>query len=116
MSIEILRRPAARGRKKIAVVGSGVSGAAAAWALDPVHEVTLFEADGRPGGHTATVDIDYDGRTIPVDTGFIVYNELNYPDLTALFAHFGVATHESSMGFSLSLDGGRCRGRACRGG
>ena len=107
MSIEILRRPAARGRKKIAVVGSGVSGAAAAWALDPVHEVTLFEADGRPGGHTATVDIDYDGRTIPVDTGFIVYNELNYPDLTALFAHFGVATHESSMGFSLSLDGGR---------
>ena len=61
----------------------------------------------RPGGHTATVDVDYDGRHVAVDTGFIVYNELNYPDLTALFAHLGVATHASDMGFSLSLDGGR---------
>jgi len=95
------------GRKRIAVVGSGVSGASAAWALQKRHDVTLFEAEARPGGHTATVDVDYDGTKIAVDTGFIVYNELNYPELKALFSHLGVATHESNMGFSLSLDGGR---------
>ena len=89
------------------MVGSGISGAAAAWALNDTADVTLFEAAARPGGHTATVDVDYDGRHIAVDTGFIVYNELNYPDLTALFSHLGVATHESDMGFSLSLDAGR---------
>lgn len=107
MSIVTLARGAPSGRKKIAVIGSGISGASAAWALHPVHDVTLFEAEARPGGHTATVDIDYDGRPISVDTGFIVYNELNYPDLTAMLRHLGVATHESNMGFSLSLDGGR---------
>lgn len=95
------------GRKKIAIVGSGISGAAAAWALRDSADVTLFEAASRPGGHTATVDIDHDGKRIAVDTGFIVYNELNYPELTALFAHLGVATHESAMSFSLSLDRGR---------
>jgi len=95
------------GRQKIAVVGSGIAGASAAWALSSSADVTLYEADARPGGHTATVDVDYDGRSVPVDTGFIVYNELNYPDLTRLFAHLGVATHESRMGFGLSLDEGR---------
>lgn len=94
-------------RMKIAVVGSGISGSAAAWALNGVHDVTLYERAERPGGHTATVDVDYDGRRIAVDTGFIVYNEANYPNLTALFAHLGVATHESDMSFSLSLDRGR---------
>jgi uncharacterized protein len=93
--------------RRIAVVGSGISGASAAWALNPVHDVTLFEADTRAGGHTSTVEIDYDGRPVSVDVGFIVYNELNYPNLTALFAHLGVATHASHMGFSLSLDRGR---------
>ena len=107
MSIVTLDRTTQGGRKKIAVVGSGISGASAAWALHRSHDVTLFEADACAGGHTATVDVDYDGTTIPVDTGFIVYNELNYPELKALFAHLGVATHESNMGFSLSLDGGR---------
>lgn len=95
------------GRQKIAVVGSGISGAAAAWALSAHADVTLYEADDRAGGHTATVDVDYDGRTIPVDIGFIVYNELNYPELTKLFDHLDVETHESRMGFSLSLDEGR---------
>ena len=107
MSIVTLDRMETCGRKRIAVVGSGISGASAAWALHATHDVTLFEADARPGGHTATVDVDYDGTIIPVDTGFIVYNELNYPELKALFLHLGVATHESNMGFSLSLDGGR---------
>ncbi|HTV67046.1 MAG TPA: FAD-dependent oxidoreductase [Rhizobiaceae bacterium] len=107
MNIEAFRRASADGRRKIAVIGSGISGASAAWALNEMADVTLYEADSRLGGHTATVDIDYDGVPVSVDTGFIVYNELNYPELSALFAHLGVATHASSMGFSLSLDGGR---------
>jgi predicted NAD/FAD-binding protein len=94
-------------RLKIAVIGSGVSGASAAWALNPLHDVTLYEKETRAGGHTATVDVDYDGTHIPVDTGFIVYNEPNYPNLTALFARLGVATHASDMSFSLSLDQGK---------
>ncbi len=94
-------------RLSIAVIGSGVSGSSAAWALDPIHDVTLYEKDNRPGGHTATVDIDYDGTPISVDTGFIVYNEANYPNLTALFAELDVATHKSDMSFSVSLDHGR---------
>lgn len=93
--------------RRIAVIGSGISGASAAWALNPVHDVVLYEKDARLGGHTATVNVDYDGTPIAVDTGFIVYNEVNYPNLTALFAHLGVKTHESNMSFSLSLDRGR---------
>ncbi|MBO6725141.1 MAG: FAD-dependent oxidoreductase [Rhizobiaceae bacterium] len=95
------------GRPKIAVIGSGISGSSAAWALTQNADVTLFEAGAEPGGHTATVDIDYDGTPIAVDTGFIVYNERNYPELTALFELLDVETIESDMGFSLSLDGGK---------
>jgi predicted NAD/FAD-binding protein len=94
-------------RLSIAVIGSGVSGSSAAWALNPVHDVTLYEKDERAGGHTATVDIDYDGTPLSVDTGFIVYNEANYPNLTALFAELDVTTHKSDMSFSVSLDHGR---------
>ena len=94
-------------RLKVAVVGSGISGASAAWAMRDLHDVTLYEAEKRPGGHTATVDIDYDGAPISVDTGFIVYNELNYPNLTALFEHLDVTTHDSDMSFALSLDYGK---------
>lgn len=94
-------------RSRVAVIGSGISGVSAAWALSGTHDVILYEAANRPGGHTATVDIDYDGTPISVDTGFIVYNELNYPNLTALFDHIGVKTHASNMSFSLSLDEGR---------
>ena len=116
MNVALLNQGRETGRRKVAVVGSGISGAAAAWALNRTADVTLFEAAARPGGHTATVDVDYDGTHIAVDTGFIVYNELNYPDLTALFSHLGVATHASDMGFSLSLDGGRLEwsGASCR--
>jgi predicted NAD/FAD-binding protein len=93
---------------KIAVVGSGISGLAAAWLLDQQHDVTLFEADRRPGGHTRTIDVEMErGRIVPVDTGFIVYNEQTYPNLTAMFDHLGVATRASDMSFAVSLDGGK---------
>lgn len=97
---------ASRPRLKIAIIGSGVSGASAAWALNPHHDVILYEKDARAGGHTATADIDYLGKPISVDTGFIVYNEGTYPNLTALFAETGVTTHASDMSFALSLDHG----------
>ncbi|MCU0837485.1 MAG: FAD-dependent oxidoreductase [Rhodospirillales bacterium] len=91
----------------IAVIGSGVAGLSAAWLLSQRHRVTLFEKDGRLGGHTNTVDISCDdGRHIAVDTGFIVYNECNYPNLTALFRHLGIATEASNMSFSVSMDDG----------
>jgi len=91
-------------RSKIAVIGAGVSGLGAAWALRDVHDVTLFEKRDRLGGHANTVTIDYDGQAIDVDTGFIVFNTLNYPNLTALFEHLGVAHFGSDMSFGFSLD------------
>jgi len=87
----------------IAVVGGGISGLSAAWLLAGRHRVTLFEADERIGGHSHTVMV---GDT-PVDTGFIVYNEATYPNLTALFAHLGVPTKHAEMSFAVSLDDGR---------
>lgn len=92
---------------RIAVIGSGISGNSAAWALSSSHEVVLYEKRARPGGHSATADIDYDGKAISVDTGFIVYNERNYPNFTALLAHLGVASTTSDMSFALSANGGR---------
>lgn len=94
------------GRKRVAIVGGGVAGNAAAYALDGVHDVVLYEKEPRLGGHSHTVDLDYEGAPITVDTGFIVYNELNYPNLTSLFAELGVRTRASEMSFGLSLDGG----------
>lgn len=107
MTILPFNRPATGSRRSVAVIGSGISGAAAAWALRDAADVTLYESEAHAGGHTATIDVDYDGRHIPVDVGFIVYNEPNYPELTRLFALLGVETHASDMGFALSLDGGR---------
>jgi predicted NAD/FAD-binding protein len=93
---------------RIAIIGSGIAGNAAAWALATTtrHDVTLYERDGRLGGHSATVNVDYDGTPIAVDTGFIVYNELNYPNLTALFAHLRIDTQASDMSFAVSARGG----------
>lgn len=92
---------------KIAVVGSGISGLSAAWLLSQRHNVTLLEADSRLGGHSHTVDCRVDGASVAVDTGFIVYNRLTYPNLTALFDHLNVPTAESNMGFAVSLADGR---------
>ncbi|CAN0566185.1 unnamed protein product, partial [Laminaria digitata] len=76
----------------IAVVGTGISGLSAAWLLSRNHTVTVFERAHWTGGHSNTVDVALDGQKTPVDTGFIVYNEDNYPNLVALFDHFGVDT------------------------
>jgi predicted NAD/FAD-binding protein len=75
--------------------------------LSKRYPVTVYDRELRPGGHSHTVTIDYEGSPVAVDIGFIVYNELNYPDLTALFAHLNVATVESSMSFAVSADSGR---------
>ena len=92
---------------KIAVIGAGVAGIGAALALSKSHDVQLFEQDARFGGHANTVDVDHDGRQIAVDTGFIVYNEKNYPNLCGFFDSLGVATETSDMSFGVSLNSGR---------
>lgn len=92
---------------RIAVVGSGIAGMGAAWALHGEHDIVLYEKGPRIGGHSHTVDVDYDGKQIAVDTGFIVHNELNYPNLTALFRYLGVETQSSEMTFGFSGRGGR---------
>jgi predicted NAD/FAD-binding protein len=89
---------------KIAVVGSGISGLSAAWLLSRAHDVTLFESEHRPGGHSHTVEAP---DHCPVDMGFIVYNTPSYPNLVALFDHLEVPTKTSNMGFAVSLDDGR---------
>ncbi|MEM9122145.1 MAG: FAD-dependent oxidoreductase [Pseudomonadota bacterium] len=93
-------------RLNIAVVGAGISGLGAACLLSKNHAVTLFEKDDRLGGHANTATVDYDGKEIPVDTGFIVYNRTNYPNLIALFDRLGVATEASDMSFSVSQRSG----------
>lgn len=91
---------------KIAIVGSGIAGLSAAWMLARQHEVVVFEQNDYMGGHTHTVDAPAPSGTVPVDTGFIVYNEANYPHLTALFRHLDVATRPSDMSFGVSVDHG----------
>ena len=87
---------------KIAVVGSGISGLSAAWLLSSRHQVTLYESADYLGGHTNTVDVTLDGLTHPVDTGFLVHNDLTYPNLIRLFDHLGIETHATEMTFSVS--------------
>lgn len=94
-------------RLNIAVVGSGIAGMSAAWLLSQRHDVTMYERNGRLGGHSNTVIVDTDLGPTPVDTGFIVFNDATYPNLIALFEHLGVATKASDMSFGVSLNGGR---------
>jgi len=94
-------------QQHIAVVGSGIAGLSAAWLLSKSHKVTLFERERRIGGHTNTVNATTADGPVPVDTGFIVFNETNYPNLTALFDHLKVATAPAHMGFAVSLGEGR---------
>ena len=92
---------------RVAVIGTGIAGNAAAWTLSKRYPVTVYDRELRPGGHSHTVTIDYDGTQVAVDIGFIVYNQLNYPELTALFDHLGVETVESCMSFAVTADHGR---------
>ena len=92
--------------RSIAVVGSGISGLSAAWLLSRTHDVTLFEKDVRPGGHSNTLVVKEPQGEVPVDTGFIVYNVSAYPNLVALFEHLKVDTYETSMGFAVSMGEG----------
>ncbi len=87
---------------KIAIVGTGVSGLVAAHLLHREHELTVYEAGARIGGHTNTVRVDFEDETHWVDTGFIVFNDRNYPNFEALLAELGVASQPSHMSFSVS--------------
>ena len=91
-------------KQKIAVVGAGISGLASAWLLSQHHQVTLFEAGDYLGGHTNTVDVDIEGKSHPVDTGFLVFNEKTYPNLIAMFDLLGVESVETEMSFAVSLE------------
>jgi uncharacterized protein len=92
---------------RIAVIGTGISGAGAAWLLKDRHSLTVYEQGSRVGGHTNTVTVDDPRGAVGVDTGFIVYNERNYPLLSTLFRLLDVETQASDMSFAASLDGGR---------
>jgi predicted NAD/FAD-binding protein len=91
-------------RRRVAVIGGGISGLSAAWLLSRAHDVTVYEQAPRLGGHSRTV---VTAAGVPVDMGFIVYNEATYPNLIALFRHLGVETQHSDMSFAVSIGDGR---------
>lgn len=93
--------------RRVAVVGSGVAGIVTAWLLRDRFDVSLFEADRRLGGHVHSVTAVGPGGAATVDTGFMVFNRTNYPLLSALFDHLGIASYPTDMSFSASFDGGR---------
>ncbi len=86
---------------KVAIVGAGISGLAAAHGLHPRHEITVLEGDDRPGGHAHTVTVDDGGVERRLDTGFLVYSRRNYPEFDALLGQLGVATQSTCMSFSV---------------
>ncbi len=91
-------------KERVAVIGSGVSGLGAAWLLRGRHDVTLFEKEARIGGHSNTVEVEEDGRLLPVDTGFMVFNKVTYPHLVRLFDELRVPVKPTEMSFSVRHD------------
>lgn len=87
--------------EKVAIVGTGIAGMASAWLLHEIYDITVFEQNDYVGGHTNTVNVEEDGTTIPIDTGFIVFNKTNYPNLVKLFEKLGVAYKPTKMSFSV---------------
>ena len=93
---------------RIAIIGSGISGLTAAYLLNREHDITLFEAADRLGGHTATIDVQEGDKAIPVDTGFIVFNDWTYPNFIKLMEQLGVENQPTDMGFSVSAPASDC--------
>ena len=92
----------------IAIIGTGISGMAAAYLLHRGgHSVTVYEKSSRIGGHTRTLNVNYDGQPMAVDTGFIVFNYANYPHLAGLFQHLDVSVQKSDMTLAITVDQGR---------
>lgn len=90
-----------RPRPRVAVIGTGIAGLSCAWKLRNSCDLTLFEGDHRPGGHTNTVSVEEEGLGLPIDTGFIVFNKVTYPNLCGLFEELGVAGKPSEMSLSV---------------
>ncbi len=88
---------------KIAIIGTGISGLGAAYALNAAHDITVYERNAYIGGHSRTINIQLGKKTVPVDTGFIVYNERNYPLLVNLFKRLKVPVVKSDMSFGVSV-------------
>ncbi|MDN3683498.1 FAD-dependent oxidoreductase [Vibrio sinaloensis] len=89
---------------KIAIIGSGISGLTCGYYLCKEHDITLYEANDYIGGHTATVDVEVDGQSYAVDTGFIVYNDRTYPNFIAMMNEIGVKGRPTQMSFSVRND------------
>lgn len=91
-------------KKRIAVIGSGISGLTSAWLLRDKYEIHLYEAGDYLGGHTQTNDIEVQGKTYPVNSGFIVYNDWTYPNFIKLMERLSVASEASDMSFSVKCE------------
>jgi predicted NAD/FAD-binding protein len=89
------------GKPRVGVIGTGVSGLSCAWRLRELADLTLFESEKRPGGHSNTVIVEEEGRSISIDTGFIVFNKVTYPNLCGLFDELGVTAKPSEMSLSV---------------
>jgi uncharacterized protein len=92
---------------KIAIIGAGISGLGAAYLLNGQHDITVFEKNDYIGGHSRTIEVPTGAGSVPVDTGFIVYNRRNYPLLSGLFDHLSVPVEKSDMSFGVSIENGR---------